>query len=165
MRQAIGNEIQIRNALVTDKDAVNSVQIKSLGPGHAYTYSGNIGVRDNVNLVATESGHVIGFISALTQAFVPDGINLWKSLRPYIGFVGVHPARQHKGTGSCLVRAACEAVFLNPCFDSVFLECEENLSGFYEPMGFERVDSEDIEHMHGIKPKACVYRLDRGSLV
>lgn len=77
---------------------------------HPYHYERNIELAGCLNLVAEERGEVIGFISVLLTRWNPGGEWVWERLAPYVGFVGVLPARQREGIGESLLRSAIREV-------------------------------------------------------
>ncbi len=76
-------------------------------------------------ITAHDEGKLIGFINAVTD----------KTLSAYIPLLEVLPAYRNKGIGSELVNRMTK---LLSSFYMIDLCCDDNLSGFYERLGFKK---------------------------
>ncbi len=76
-------------------------------------------------ITAHDEGRLIGFINAITD----------KTLSAYIPLLEVLPAYRGKGIGGELVKRMTE---LLSSFYMIDLCCDDDLSGFYEKLGFNK---------------------------
>lgn len=79
----------------------------------------------NYIITAHDEGRLIGFINAVTD----------KTLSAYIPLLEVLPAYRGKGIGSELVKRMTNML---SSFYMIDLCCDDNLSGFYEKLGFKK---------------------------
>lgn len=95
----------------------------------------------------------------------PQGKALWERIRPYIGFIGIHPVHQKNGIGSVLLTHTCAFVFQTTSFSSLYLECEESLVPFYRKNGFNAMLPEMVERLFGSNPgNSVLCRIDRDTV-
>ena len=156
--------MEIRIANQSDIQGASDVQRAVLSSDHPYQYAKNINYSGTINLVATRSGAIVGYISVLLDGLNPNGRYLWERLRPYLAFVGVLPDMQKQHVGRDLIRRALQ--LSDPHATSgMWLECPESAAAFYEKVGFSRVMPEAVQQHAGLLPKGPVYRITNNQLL
>lgn len=138
----------IRAAAPADIPANMAIQAV-LFPEDKQHYAENVHYPNTLNFVAVLDGSIVGFTSALIDASDPRGNTFWRRARPYIAFVGVLPEHQHKGVGSKLLSAVCEAIFRSPWYLEALLECDRDQAAFYERHGFQEIDRTEVDRIWG----------------
>ncbi|SKC61534.1 GNAT family N-acetyltransferase [Pseudoxanthomonas indica] len=155
--------IQIRAAANADEGQVDAIQHACLPAAHRYRYSQNIGVPGTANFVATDGAAVVGYISMLHSPPDLAGPYLWQRLKPYMAFVGVLPASRKHGVGARLVRQGVRSVVQEE-HQLTWLECEEQVAGFYERLGYRRAAPSEVLAAVGLVPPGLVYSVSLADL-
>ena len=154
-------EVHYRVAQQLDIPAADRIK-NVLFPGDPHTYAQNILYPSTRNMVAVLNDTVIGYASALTDEKDPHGRAMWQRIRPYIGFIGVHPNHKGKGIGTQLLKETCVYIFQSTEFNDIYLECSAELVPFYARSGFVELPPYEIEEQFGKNPSnSSVCRLSR----
>jgi predicted N-acetyltransferase YhbS len=149
--------MEIRVANPNDLQGASAVQHAAISSDHPYDYARNILCDGTINLVASNNGVIVGYISVLLGGLNSNGHYLWERLRPYLAFVGVLPDLQGHNVGTELIRRALQLSDADGTL-GMWLECPESSAAFYEKVGFFRVTPEAVRQHSGMLPKGPVYR-------
>jgi ribosomal protein S18 acetylase RimI-like enzyme len=155
-------QYEIREAAHHDILGASEICRLVLCPEQLRPYENNIVNAGTMNAVAVSNGVVIGFITALIGGArpVPDGqtneTELWKFMRSYIGFMGVHPDLQNQGIGSALLYCVCDAIFRQTTHQKIYLECKERPISLYKRAGFQLLTPDQVEREFHQRPKGFV---------
>jgi ribosomal protein S18 acetylase RimI-like enzyme len=111
---------------------------------------------DSRALVAQRDGRVAGFVHAILDVDKGEG----HVLRLY-----VRPEHRREGTGTNLLKAACEELFDSGAdrVRAMVLEANEVGNQFYSGFGFDRVDAEEVD-IGGEAYRENTYELRPGAL-
>ena len=148
-------DVEVRQAVLSDIPRARQIH-KLLFPEDPHTYAENIHFPTTCNMVAMKNGEVVGYASSLTSGAEPEGRALWRRIRPYIGFVGVHPDHQQQGIGTALLLKVYERLFEITGALAVYLETHAETLEVYTKAGFVPMSTEEVESAFGRNPSSSV---------
>jgi GNAT superfamily N-acetyltransferase len=171
------NNLQIRDARDTDRDAIRDVTLAAyqeyaaiLPPAHWGDYRRDmldslVNVGPAQQIVAEQNGAIVGSVllyPAGAVFYAPDGISFVRIEQPEVRLLAVAPAARGEGIGTALMQECVRRARLSKA-STLTLRTSDMMQAavrMYDHMGFVRAPELDFRPVPGVTIKGYRLKLD-----